>query len=92
MSHDSSLRPTGLTAPSAPVPKATLVETTTSVALTIVGFLAFVVLVSTLLGCMPTFAPEAAAMVALTAVWAWFTYRLCRRIRIWILATVKPGR
>lgn len=77
--------PPGIGNPTAPVPKAALLPATVTALLTVVGVLCFAALVTPVLGCVPSFAWEAAALLGLTAVWGRFLYGLCLRTARWVL-------
>ncbi len=77
--------PTGVGNPTAPVPKAALLPATVTALLTMVGVLCFAALVTPVLGCVPSFAWETAALLGLAAVWGWFVYRFCLRVTRWVL-------
>lgn len=77
--------PPGIANPTAPVPKAALLPATVTALLIVAGVLCFAALVTPVLGCVPSFAWETAALLGLTAVWGWFLYRLCLRTARWAL-------
>ena len=75
----------GVGSPTAPVPKAALLPATVTALLTVLGVLCFAALVTSVFGCVSSFAWEATALLGLAAVWGWFLYRLCLRTARWVL-------
>ena len=77
--------PAGVGNPTAPVPKAALLPSTVTALLVVVGGLCFAALVTSVLGCVASFASETIALLGLAAVWGWVLARLCLRIARWVL-------
>jgi hypothetical protein len=77
--------PPGVGNPAAPVPKSALLPATVKALLTVLGVLCFAALVTSVGGCVASFAWEKAALLGLAAVWSWFLYRLCLRTARWVL-------
>jgi hypothetical protein len=75
----------GVGNPTAPVPKAALLPATVTALLTVLGVFCFAALVTSVFGCVSSFAWETTALLGLAAVWGWFLYRLCLRTARWVL-------